>query len=273
MTVEEFDRAALFYDRTLALEPAGRRRAARQGARADVSGQARRGHRHRRPAARRALVRRRRALLAGAERKRARAQRRGLDRRRSCRQAAGQRRGAEARRHHRLPPPRTRCVARQVRGVAQAQRQRLRDRASISASCSPNSASGRAPPMSCSKPRSASSAAELGYTERDREDPRLHRSAGAPGAEDRAARAAHRQGSADAGHLVVTTSPSPTYNLARKDEARQFAEKVVRRRAVRRARQRNPVASVEVTASSPLPASSLQLSPAASCILRGCLCQ
>ena len=107
---------------------ARRRRAARQGARADLPRAQPSTRSPRRSAARRALVRRRRALLARAQRERARTQRRSLDRHRARGQAAGQRRGAEAGRSDRLPPSRAGRLAGEVRRVAQAQPARLRDR-------------------------------------------------------------------------------------------------------------------------------------------------
>ncbi len=149
------------------------------------------------------LVRRRRALLAGAQRKRARPQRRGLGRRRGGGEAAGQRAGAEARRPHRLSPPAAGAGAGEVRRIAhRAIRTTARPR-SISASCSRSSERGRRTADVLTRPPRCLEGNDKAYNE---EIASIQASGDPParqGGQDRAARAVHRQRAPADRHVVV----------------------------------------------------------------------
>ena len=174
----------------------------------------------------RALVRRRRALLAGAQRKRARTQRGGLGRHRGGGEAVGQRAGAEARRPDRLSPAAAGVSRAKFDESRTPQSERLRNRASISASCWRSSERGRATAdvllEAATLPRGqrrARTCEEIASIQASSEPPAR-----------KAAKIARREQYIAKARRQIATSwfniAVAYYNLSRRSEARQFAEKV-----------------------------------------------
>ena len=129
-------------------------------------------------------------------------QRGGLGRRRGRGEAGGQRPGAEACRPDRLPPAAAGRVAGEVRGIAHAQSERLRNgvlsrrraRGAAILGADRRGAARRRP-----LPRGQRDRVPPG----DRLDPGVERSAGAQGGQDCPPRAVRRQGTPAARHVVV----------------------------------------------------------------------
>ena len=211
MTVEEFERA-------LRCSTIGRWRSSRtpstrcwaRPARRPTSA-GRRGDRDPRSAAGGALVRRRRALLARAQRERARTQRRGVDRHRARGEAADQRRRAEARRPDRLPPAASSSVSRAKFDESRKRNpKRLRDRLLPRRRARRAARLGRARRRCCARRPLPARANELRLHEGDRDIRASNDPPDAPGEEDRAARAVHRQGRAATSRPRGSTSRSRT---------------------------------------------------------------
>jgi tetratricopeptide (TPR) repeat protein len=155
-------------------------------------------------------------------------------------EAAGQRAGAEARRPDRVSPAAVGCLAGEVRGIADAQPDRLRNlvlprrRAGGAARMG---ADRRGPQRGGHLPRGQ----RQGVSGRDRLDSGVERSAGAQGEQGGEAGAIHRQGAAADRHLVVRYRGGVLQPGAPQRSAAVRREGC-RRRAVRRARARPDVA-------------------------------
>ena len=184
----------------------------------------------------RALVRRRRALLAGAQRKRARTQRGGVGRRRGGGEAAGQRPGAEAGRHRSPIAASSWSVARAKFDESRTpQSDRLRDRRSISASCWPSSGRGAGRPRCSSRPPRCLEGNDNGVPD---EEIAAIQASGDPPAR-KAGKIARREQYIAKGRRQIATSWFNTavayYNLSRKTRSAAVRREGGGRRAVRRA--------------------------------------
>ena len=131
-------------------------------------------------------------------------QRRGVGRHRGGGQAADQRRGAEAGRPDRLPPAAAGRVAGEVRGIAHAQPERLRDRLLPRRRARASSASWTRDRRRAARGRPLPArAAERDTIQEIATIRASDGSAGAQGRQDRAARAVHRQGTPHDRDVVV----------------------------------------------------------------------